>query len=382
MADASRERTYGQWWDWDGPFVTLPIDEVRAFGEAAYRLAGASAEDAAFLFGNGLDKAIQGDHARGLVYFPNQIRGALAGTTDLKAPIGVVRERGATAVVSGGKTAPSGLVCREAMKLAIAKAREFGVGIVGATGGAGLLTPFVMMAVEAGMVGIVLTQTGPAVAPIGGYQPLLGNGPLAVGIPSRNRDPVVLDMSFTQSSASGVLLSASQGVQIPPGLLLDQHGEPSTDPRDLTGEAHEKAGSLTVTGSLTPLGGGHKGFAMLFVIGLLASVLSDTSPPWELAGDVTERGTHGSVLIAIDAESMNPNDLPGRVDAFIDKVTGAPRKDGVEEILYPGQRSQQLKRERKAGGMVDLPRPHVEAMVKLAGEIGLDLPPSFVTAGA
>src|SRR5436190_470036 len=147
------------------------------------------------------------------------------------------------------------------------------------------------LAAEAGMVGIMFTQTGPGVAPFGGYQPLLGNAPLAVGIPARDHDPVIMDLCFTQSSASGVLLAASQeGVTIPPGLLLDEHGNPTTNPRDFSDEEHTRAGSMRVKGTLTPLGNSHKGSAMVFVIGLLASLLSDTDPSWTLVGEGDERG--------------------------------------------------------------------------------------------
>ena len=102
---SSDDRTYGQWWDWHGEYVDVAIDELRALGYAAYEAAGASPEDARFLFDGELDKTLQGDHARGIVYSPANIRLARAGTLDLAAPIDVVRERGATAVVSGGSNA-------------------------------------------------------------------------------------------------------------------------------------------------------------------------------------------------------------------------------------------------------------------------------------
>jgi LDH2 family malate/lactate/ureidoglycolate dehydrogenase len=234
------------------------------------------------------------------------------------------------------------------------------------------------MAAEAGMVGIMFTQTGPGVAPYGGYQPLLGNAPMAVGIPARNHDPVIMDLCFTQSSASGVLLAASQdGVEIPPGLLLDEHGNPTTNPRDFSDEEHTRAGSMRVKGTLTPLGNNHKGFAMVFVIGLLASLLSDTDPSWTLIAEGDDKGVGGSVLIAVDPEALNPGDVLGEVDAFIDKVVNAPRKPGVSEINYPGQRSQRMKREAWERDTVDLPASQLEALVALGKDLDIEIPPSF-----
>ena len=99
------KRTHGQWWDWHGEMVTVDIAEVRAFGRAAYESAGASSEDAAFLFDCLFDKTLQGDHARGIVYLPGMVKAAFGGEPDLAPAISVVRDRGATAVIDGGEGA-------------------------------------------------------------------------------------------------------------------------------------------------------------------------------------------------------------------------------------------------------------------------------------
>jgi LDH2 family malate/lactate/ureidoglycolate dehydrogenase len=373
--DGARDRTFGQWWDANGPYVTLSVERTRAFGIAAYEHAGAAPDDARFLIDTNLDKAIQGDHARGLVKVPGIIRAGCAGSLDFAPTIEVVREKGATAVVDGGKRAFGRLVCRYAMTLAVDRAREHGIAIVGARATGELLTPFVSMAADAGMVGMALVQSVPTVAPLGGFRPLLGNAPMAIAVPARDHDPVILDMSFTQSSASGVLLAASQGERVPPGMLLDEHGDPTTDASAFPdNDLIARTGGIAVRGTLSPLGNSHKGYAMVFMIGLLSSVLTDTSPPWDLAWDLPERGTYGTVLIAIDPNALNPNNAPAQVDAFIDEVTSAPRRNEAEPILYPGQRSQQLKRERRARDEMSVPASHLAALQDLAHELGLEPP--------
>jgi L-2-hydroxycarboxylate dehydrogenase (NAD+) len=243
----------------------------------------------------------------------------------------------------------------------------------------GILTPFVTMAADAGMIGIMWTQTGPGVAPLGGYKPLLGNGPFAVAIPAANHDPIVIDMAFTQSSASGVLLSATQpGATIPPGLVLDEHGEPTTDPRDFSDEEHTAAGGMRVKGTLTPLGNSHKGYAMLLALGVLAAVLSDTDPPWDLVRGAGPAKQGGSVLIAIDPDALNPSRAHETVDQFIEAVTTAPRRAGVDAILYPGQESQRIKREAWRRGTVEVPVTHIAGLIELAEELNLSVPSSFI----
>ena len=75
-----------------------------------------------------------------------------------------------------------------------------------------------------GMVGIVMNQSFPTVAPLGGAGALFGNQPFAFGVPTARHDPVLYDASMTQSSASGMFLAAKQKQKIAPGLLLDEHG--------------------------------------------------------------------------------------------------------------------------------------------------------------
>jgi LDH2 family malate/lactate/ureidoglycolate dehydrogenase len=374
----TRRRTFGQWWDSTEPFVQVSISEVDALCRAAYESVGASPADAAYLTATNLDKAIQGDHARGVGRVAGLINAIRNGKLDVRADIRVVHEKGATAVVDGGEQASGRLVARNAMLLAIDKAREFGVGFVGARGTAEILTPLVKLAVDAQMVGMAMVQSVPTVAPLGGYEPLLGNAPMAWGVPARDRDPVILDMAFTQSSASPVMMAAEQGQTIEPGLLLDEHGNPTTDASDFPDwELTNKTGNtgVAVKGSLVPLGNSHKGFAMVFLIGLLSSILTETSPPWELYHHLPKRGRYGTLCMAIDPSALDPSGHAlDRVDAFCDRITNAPRREGVDAILYPGLRSQQLKRERRAADVFAIPRSHHESLAALAREIGHPVP--------
>jgi LDH2 family malate/lactate/ureidoglycolate dehydrogenase len=269
------------------------------------------------------------------------------------------------------------------MSLAVEKAQTCGVALVAARASGEILTPYVQQAVDAGMVGLAMVQSVPTVAPLGGHGPLLGNAPMAIGVPSATHDPMILDMSFTQSSSSGVLLAAEQGQSVPPGVLLDEHGNPSTDSFDYPD--HELAatfGGIHARGTLAPLGGGHKGYAMIFAIGLLTSLLADSSPPWELYYHLPERGTYGTLLMAIDPGAFRADGLKGAlvaVDEFIDTVKGSPRNGGVDEILYPGERSQALKRKRRDAGFIAIPKSHFEGFVELAHDVSV--PPPHVEKG-
>jgi LDH2 family malate/lactate/ureidoglycolate dehydrogenase len=366
------ERTGGQWWQTDEPFVTVTLPSLRRLGIAAYEKAGASPEDAAFLLGMNVDKALQGDHARGVDRLPDLVNAALNGHQDLRAEIKVLKERPGFALVDGGPKASGRLVCKRAMEIAVAKARQTGIAFTGAQAQGQLLTPLAQIAVDAGMIGIVFNQSFPTVAPFGGAGPLLGNQPLAIAVPAGRHDPILLDMAMTQTSAAGMFLAAKQKQTVAPGLLLDEDGEPTTDATDFPTEQTWPGLGPGARGSLTPLGNNHKGYAMIFMLSLLSAVLTDTSPPWELFYHLKKRGRYGTVHIAIDPASLMPLDqFKARVDEYIDTVKVAPKAKGTREILYPGEKSQRLRRQREQAGILALPASHAGALDAMATGLGL-----------
>jgi LDH2 family malate/lactate/ureidoglycolate dehydrogenase len=231
------------------------------------------------------------------------------------------------------------------------------------------------MATDVGMIGMGMTQSYPTVAPFGGRQPLLGNAPIAFGIPGDEHDPVILDLSLTQTSSSGVKLAAQQGRPVAEGFILDADGQPTTDASAYPASGFTGHDRQLSRGSLTALGNSHKGYGLVFVVGLLTTVLADASAPWEV-GDVvrgvpSDESRYGALFIAIDPARFSDDLLGPRVDDFIDAVKSSPPRDGVEEILYPGERSQQLRRRREEADAFAMPASHYAGLRDFAAELGL-----------
>ena len=368
-----RQRSSGTWWEVDEEFATVPLDAVRKVCLAGLERAGAQPEDAQFVFNSYLDKTLQGDHARGIVRVPGLVREALRGEVNLRARLQILQDKGATALVRGERHDLHRLVCKYAMELAVQKAQAHGVGWVGAQAPGEVLGAYVKVAVSAGMVGFATTQSYALVAPTGGYEPLLGNGPFAFGIPASGHDPVILDMSTTTTSASGVFLAARQGQQVPGGMVFDAKGNPTTNAADFPDPDALRQGRQAARGSLVPLGNSPKSYALIFVLGLLTSVLTDSSAPWDVGNKSGPgEGRSGTILAAIDpAAFLSAGEVGKRVDGYIDKVKASAKRPGVTEILYPGEGSQRLQRERRQAGQIAIPASQYQSLAALAKEIGL-----------
>lgn len=60
------------------------------------------------------------------------------------------------------------------------------------------------MALMQDMIGVVIANTEPAVAPLGGKEPIIGTNPLAIGIPS-NKNYISMDMATSASARENSL---------------------------------------------------------------------------------------------------------------------------------------------------------------------------------
>ena len=330
------ERTGGQWWTTDEEMTIAPVASTRAGGQQVLQAVGATSDEATYLFDVFLDKAIQGDLTRGLIDFPGNVRRIASGEI-LRPEVCVVREAPAFAALDSG-SGPGNwfhniLLARAAMQIAIDKAQTTGIAMSALRIPLVIPTAQMQQAIDASMVGMAMTQCYPMVAPFGGYTPELGNAPVAYGVPAGTHEPVIVDMSLTTTSSSGVKMAALRGLPVPEGFILDERGNPTTDASEYPALGHAWHGRQRARGTLTSLGSGHKGYALVFIVGLLTSVLTDTSYPWDATevtgGTPTGPDEHyGSLLIAIDptALGLDVDTLASRVDGFIDHVKDAPKR--------------------------------------------------------
>lgn len=375
------ERTAGQWWFASEETAVASVNETRRIGQALLEAVGATRDEAEFLFEIFLDKAIQGDQTRGLIDFPDNIR-RIANGFDLSPECEILEDGGASCLIDS-RTKPNNwfhniLMARFGMNQAIQRARQYGIGLASMRVSLVIPTAHILQALDEDMIGIAMTQCFPMVAPYGGYTPELGNAPIAFGIPAGKRDPVIVDMSLTNTSSSGVKQMMLRNIPVPDGFILDEFGNPTTNGADYPAKGHEWHGLQRSRGTLTTLGNGHKGFSLVFIVGLLTSVLNRTSFPWEAtevsmgcANGPGER--YGSFFIAIDPARLGigADEFGERVDGFIDYLASRPTREGVSEILYPGQKSQRLKRFRKEKDTYSLPKAHYDAFLQIAQEYGI-----------
>lgn len=263
------------------------VVEATSVASKVLQLAGTPPENAADI-ARSLVLAEQMGHAsHGLVRLLEYRTLAERGQVQAAAEPTVAERSGSTAVVDG-RWAWGNLSARLATRTAVEIAQETGVGLVAVRNcnHSGRLGEWVERIAEEGLVGLAFLSCGPAVAPFGGLERVLGTNPLAVAVPTADR-PVVLDFATAAVAEGKVRVAARKGAQLPPGGVQTAEGRPTTDPNDFYDG-----------GAILPFGQ-HKGYALSVVIQLLGDALTGSRPSAPRYGE-----TNGLVVMAIAAERL------------------------------------------------------------------------------
>jgi LDH2 family malate/lactate/ureidoglycolate dehydrogenase len=335
----------------------IPDTDLRRLTQAMLLAAGTPPDIALLVTNSLLTANLMGHDSHGVMRVPQYIRMIQQGIIQPAARASVVAQRGSTAQVDGAwGWGPPG--ARLAAETAIELARAHGVGAVTLYRGnhVGRLGEYPTMIAQAGRAGIVFANIGPAVAPFGGRQRLMGTNPMAWAVPrAPNHEPIVLDFATSVLAEGKVRVALDKGQTVPPGVILDRDGRPSQQPADFYAD-----------GFLLPFGG-HKGFGLSVMIELIGGILSGLGPS-PLPGYVKGNGT---MMIALDIESFVPMEtFLMQTEAYCAMLKAAPTVEGVDEVLLPGEPEQRARARRLAEG-IPLPDETWRKLQETAAELGV-----------
>jgi uncharacterized oxidoreductase len=300
--------------------------------------AGSMPEEARLVAESLVEADLTGHETHGLMRLNQYIDGLRNGRIKPGMKPLVLKE-GPTTALLDGRWGFGQVTAREAMRIALEKAQTYAIGLVAAfnCNHVGRLGEYSSLALSKDMIGVVLCNDYPGVAPYGSIDPLMGTNPLSIAIPAGRAKPIILDMATSVVSGGTVRLARLRGERIPLGWIIDKEGRPSTDPADLHGPKG-------VIGALLPFGG-HKGSGLGIVIEILGGALAGSGCSLENKGS-------GFLAAAIKIEAFCPiDDFKARVDRFVNTVKSSRKAKGFEEILLPGERAQRLREERLKNGI-------------------------------
>lgn len=160
-----------------------------------------------------------------------------------------------------------------AMKLAIKKAKETGVGMVTAarSNHYGIAGWYSLQAVDEGLIGMSMCNTSPLCVPTRGKQLMTGTNAFSYAAPGVDGDCFVLDMATTTVAIGKVELAMRRGEKIPSSWGVDGEGQPCTDPETV----FNKGGLMPIGGSEET--GGYKGYGLNVMVEAFCGLLANAN---------------------------------------------------------------------------------------------------------
>lgn len=289
----------------------------------------------------------------------------------------IVRESPTTAVVDGhdGMGQVIGYRC---MEMAIDKARTYGMGMVAARNSThyGIAGYYSLMAIEAGMIGVTGTNARPSIAPTFGVENMLGTNPLTFGFPTDEDFPFVLDCATSVSQRGKIEVYDRLDKDIPPGWVIDAHGQTRTDTKQILQDL------VTGQAALTPLGGlgeeqaGYKGYGYAAVVEMLSAALQGGAFLKALSGfdgQGKPQPYHlGHFFIAINVEAFTAlEDFKSTTGEIMRQLRNSRKAPGAERIYTAGEKEYLAYLERQETG-VPVGAVLQNQMVQMRNDLGLN----------
>jgi LDH2 family malate/lactate/ureidoglycolate dehydrogenase len=345
------------------PTVRVTVASLRAYGREALERAGLPPDGAAIVTEVQLEASLRGQPTHNMGGIPGYAKRLASGATNPRPDIRVERETSVSANIDGDN-GPGQWVGVVAMQLAIRKAREHGIGVVGArrSNHFGAAGHYAWLAAEENLIGLCTTNAGLSLAPTGGLTRTFGNNPLGVAIPAGRHLPILLDIAMSVVAQGKIGLQIAEGKPLPPGWILDQSGRPTTDPAEWA------------AGLLAPIGA-HKGYGLALVMETLAGLLTGAGFCQDHHRDRMRQTTEpldlGHFFLALNPELFMPIDtFTARVDTMIDAVKSGERVEGVSELLVPGEPEMRAREQNVREGVPLLPSTY-RALQSYRAEAGL-----------
>jgi LDH2 family malate/lactate/ureidoglycolate dehydrogenase len=339
----------------------IPADTLRKVVAGIFQAHGMSPADAGTLADTLVDADLKGIHSHGVMRVPNYV-GRIKGGVDPKGKPRVVKDLGAALVVDGGNNMGQ-IVGAFAMDQAIERARKTSIAAVavGNSNHAGGMYYYAAKALAADMIGIATTNAMPTMAPWGGIDKLVGMNPMAVAIPAGEEKPFLLDIAFAMTAVGRVIVFKQKGLTLPEGWACDREGNPTTDP------------ALAIDGLINPIGG-HKGYGLAMVTGILSTLLSGAGYGLELG--TLEKGANpgkdGQFYMAINIGAFEDLSVfKKRMDGIVREIHASRRAPGFDRICVPGELEMEVSADFLASG-IPLNEQTLTDIIKEAASLGVD----------
>lgn len=324
---------------WIGP------RELQDFGEAVFRAAGSNPDEARIVAAHLVEANLAGHDSHGVMRIYKYVAWVKAGQVIPNRHAEIVSDRGATLIVDGA-FGYGQVIGKEAMALAAARVEANGFAAIAVrnSGHLGRIGAWAEDLAEQGYASFHFVNTsgfGILVAPHGGSDRRLSANPVAAGAPVKEGRPLILDIATSVIAEGKIQVARNKGEKLPPGMVLDGAGRPTTDPQ---------AFYASPPGAILPFGG-HKGSGLSLFCEILAGSLTGglaSNPKTPTAG----RLVNNMLTLAFDPAAFGGSELfYADVKRLMEWTRASPPTELGRSVLLPGEIEDRTRAEREADGI-------------------------------
>ena len=322
-------------------FRTEPLTRAIAAVVAA---GGSEAREARLVAENLVEANLQGHDSHGIGMMPRYVAALLEGGLHANRHVTVKLDGGALLTLDGN-AGYGQVVGKEAMELAVPRARQHGscVMVLGNAHHLGRIGHWAEMAIAEGLVAIhfVNVISHARVAPFAGADARFGTNPVTVGIPLPGEAPFILDMATSAVAQGKMRVAYNKGEKVAEGLLIDDHGNPTDDPRYVVVPPW---GALLTTGA-------YKGYGLSVVCELLGGALSGGGT-WHYEDHSRMRVYNGMFTVLLDPARLGTRETFEReTRAYLDWLRQCPPAPGHDKVRIAGEPEREWKAKRMKEGI-------------------------------
>jgi len=287
----------------------------------------------------------------------------------------ILRETPTTAVVDG-HDGMGQVIGYKAMKMAIEKAKKYGMGMVAVRNSChyGIAGYYASMAIKEGMIGITGTNARPSIAPTFGVENMLGTNPLTIGFPTDEEFPFILDCATSITQRGKIEYYARIGKPTPAGMVIGRDGSAMTDSEQILIDLTKEKAALAPLGGIGEELGGYKGYGYATVVEVLSAALQQGSYLKMLTGvqDGKKVPYHlGHFFIAIDTEAfMGLEAFKKTAGDIMRELRNSEKAPGCERIYTAGEKEWEVWLQRKDSG-VPINEAVQKELVEIRNKLGL-----------
>lgn len=349
---------------------TLLAPALQAQVAAVLVAAGSSPAEADKVAGNLVLANLSGHDSHGVGMVPRYVDAVLEGGLSPNTSVKINLDIGSMLALDGQRGYGQ-VVGEQAMELGMARAKEHGSCIMtlGQAHHLGRIGHFAEMAVAQGLVSMhfVNVLSRPVVAPWGGADGRFGTNPCCIGVPLLGQEPFVLDFATSRFAQGKMRVAYNKGQQAEPGSLIDEHGNPTTDPGVVVvPQSNGLFGALMTFGE-------HKGYGMAVACELLGGALSGGGT-WHRPTTTARSVYNGMLTVLIDPAKLGTQEaFTEEARAFVESLRQGPAAPGVDHVQIAGEPERAMRVTRAKEGITVDSQTWEE--IRAAGQkVGLTVP--------